>query len=107
MIDKYPAALKAVTWTAADVANGNKFTWEAGAILLARNTSADTDYYLTLTSQTDPKTGRVKHITQEDIPFGATRMVPALARDGWANESGEVLLQAENAAIEFALLRVN
>lgn len=97
----------AITWTAADVGNGNHFAWPSGGgkvILLARNVHAVTAYTVSITSIADPNTGRTGHVAAQSIAAGAVRSFP-LNVVGWNNTTtGQVAYSANNASIEFAVL---
>jgi hypothetical protein len=99
----YPTAGVAVAFAAADVAGKNYFIGTGRELVIARNTSADTPYTITIVSAAD-EMGRTGNITAESIAFGVTRMYGPFARSGWAQSTGHVHLEAENAAIEFAVI---
>lgn len=88
--------------TAGDVANGNKFVSSGNNYVLLHNTSADTDYYYTITSAEDER-GRSGTITQQDLAFGKMVLLGPFKRLGWAQpsgaDSGSVQIDVENAAI--------
>lgn len=99
----YSGAWADVTWTAADSTDKEQFALTGRELVLIRNTSEDTPYYVTITSVDDP-TGRSRHISQVDIPFGDTVAWGPTAVDGWRQTDGNLYLEAENAAIEYAVI---
>lgn len=101
----YGGAWTEISFTAADVANMNLFQLTGRELLLMYNSSADTAYWVTLTS-VDDSFGRQEHITQVDIPFGDYMMFGPIAIPGWQQTDGAFYLAAENAAILFAVIRL-
>jgi hypothetical protein len=93
-----------VTMTAADTVNQNEFVWTGREIVIAHNTSADTAYTVTITSQPDAL-GRVGHITADSLAFGAIHVYPKFPSEGWV-VGGKVQLEANNAAVKFGVLRL-
>lgn len=98
----YASAGVAVTMTAADVANGNKFTASGSDLIIIENTGAST-YTFTITSTAD-SLGRTGHITTENIVAGATKMVGPLPLAGWVQTDGTILCSASNAAVKFGII---
>lgn len=99
----YSGAWTAVTFTAAIFADKEQFALTGRELLLIRNTSADTAYYVTITSVDDP-TGRSRDITTIDIAFGATVVWGPTKVDGWKQTDGNLYLEAENTAIQYAVI---
>jgi hypothetical protein len=95
-----------ITMTAGDVANGNTVPL-AGVgrflMLVLQNTSADTDYYVTVGSVADEH-GRDGDITQYDVNFGSAPEVVILPRALFQQSDGGLDINVENAAVEFAVL---
>lgn len=90
------AAGVAFTFAAAPTSE-TEFDWMPGDILIAQNTSADTPYTITITS--NPTISREDTvITAESIAFGAFRMFPRFS----AQEGGKLKVHASNAAVKFA-----
>lgn len=101
----YSTTGDSITWTAADVANGNHFTWSGAGkvIVLARNVHATTTYTVTITSVAHSVTGRTGSVSAVNVAAGAQTAFP-LVSDGWKNSSDQVALSANNANIQFAIL---
>jgi hypothetical protein len=100
-----PAAGAALVWTAADVANGNKVALTGKELVLAWNTHATTPYTVTMTSAADGL-GRTKDITTESIAAGDIHQFGVPQLEGWRQSDGTLSLNAENAAIKFAIVRL-
>jgi len=104
---KYPvlADLGELTWLAADAAEFEQTEYHDRVVILARNVSADTDYDVTITSVASSLTGRTGTLTFE-LPFGETMLIGPLGADGWRQSNGQLYFAGENAAIEFAVVRL-
>lgn len=90
-----------LTETASDPTNMNKVVMSRGrCLVLFHNSSADTDYWVTVDSTNDPY-GRVGDINQEDIGFGewGARIFEG---PGWEQTLGgrDLLIDTENAAVK-------
>jgi len=93
--------------TAADVANGNSIALTGREILLLHNTDT-VARTVTLTSVAD-SLGRVADITSYSIPAGVTAVISFLGpmgTAGWRQTNGTLLVQASNAAVKIAAIRV-
>lgn len=101
----YAAAGVTLTMTAADVANGNKFTASGNDLIVIENTGAAT-YTFTITSVADAF-GRTGHITTENIVAGASKIVGPLPLAGWNQTDGTILCSASNAAVKFGIIALN
>lgn len=103
--DGYSTTGDAITWTAADVANGNHFAWSGAGkvVLLARNVHATTTYTVTITSVAHSVSGRTGDVSAVNVTAGSQKAFP-LVSDGWKNSSDQVAFSANNASIEFAIL---
>lgn len=99
----FPSEFEVLTWEAGDVANGNHYAATGREILLAWNTSADTNYDVTITGEPDYQ-GRDANLVDE-IAFGTIAAV-LLGTRGWRNASREVVVTVENAAVKLAVLRL-
>ncbi|MFP5369276.1 MAG: hypothetical protein ACLGI3_00780, partial [Actinomycetes bacterium] len=68
-----PLTEEVLTWTNADVANGNAFTWTGKEILLVWNSDATVARNVTI--QSVPINGRQdpKHNTAQSVPVGEYR----------------------------------
>jgi hypothetical protein len=94
-------------WTAADVANGNSFACTGKELLLARNTDGATPYTVTITSVDDEK-GRSEDIGPYSLAAGdfAVFGVGLTTAVGWRQTTNVINISGENAAVEFAVLRL-
>lgn len=99
----YPTALDALTWEAADDTNGNSYHSTGRELLLARNTDETETYSLTIYGVADPY-GRTVDI-EHDIDAG-DEVVAMLGVVGWQQADRTVLMMAEDAAIEIAIVRL-
>ena len=104
---KYPilTALDALTWTAADASNFEETEYSDRVIIVARNTSTDTAYDVTITSVASSKTGRTGTLVKE-LAFGEQLIIGPLGADGWRQSDGNLYFAGENADIEFAVVRL-
>lgn len=104
---KYPttASLTALTWLAANAVDFEQVDFSGREILLARNTSADTAYNVTVTSVASVRTARTGNIVKS-LAFGAQLPIGPLGIDGWRQSNGKLYFAGANAAIEFAVVRL-
>lgn len=94
-----------IAMTAADVANGNYVTFPGNeALLIVRNSHATTPYTFTVVSSAD-ELQRTGDVTEYSLGAGEVAVL-RLKRLGWAQSNGQLYLDAENAAILFALVRL-
>lgn len=94
-----------VALTAADVANGNYVTFPGSqALLIVQNSDAANPYTFTITSSAD-SLGRTGDVETYSLAAGELAVI-LLQRTGWVQSNGQLYLNAENAAIKFALVRV-
>jgi len=103
-----PAAGEAdFTMAAADVANGNYFACTGREIILVKNTDGANPYYVTIDSVDDEK-GRQEDITQYSLAAGdfAAFGVGLTNSKGWKQTNGQIYIDAENIAVEIAVLRL-
>lgn len=92
----------ALTMTAVDNTNGNKFLASSSQILLVQNTSGGSLTFQ-LTSQPDSRTGRSGNVSQS-LAAGEIRIF-RLTEDGWANDSGYVLIPSGlNASLKVCII---
>src|SRR5689334_22536035 len=96
-----PTSGSTLTFTAADVANGNQFTPSGRDLIIAYNSHATTSYNWTLTSY--PYRGRSGDVGPESIAAGAFKYV-VIGTPGWKQTDGKIYLSGENAAIKFAVV---
>lgn len=102
--DKYGTAGVAITWTAWDATNGNRFLCTGREILLARNVGAGAQT-VTVTSQNDPQ-GRTGDISADSIAAGAFACYQRFPLSGWADANNYVNIDGSTTDIEFAVLRL-
>lgn len=101
----YATAGVAVTFTAWDATNGNRFKATGREILLAKNTHASAAQTVTVTSQNDPF-GRSGNITADSIAAGALHVYQLFPLSGWADSSGYISVDSSTTDIQFAVLRI-
>lgn len=95
---RWAEASVAITFAAAPT-SPTTITWMPGDILLAYNSSADTGYTITITS--NPKNRRSSVvISAESIAFGVYRIFPRFP----PQDDDTLTIQASNAAVLFARL---
>lgn len=107
-VGPYPAAVAAdaleLTFTQADVANGNEVPWAGQRmLLLVWNQSVDTDYYVTVGSVADARGRSTTALTQYDCDFGSVSAF-LLEREGWQQSDNTLHLDWENNNLYFAVL---
>lgn len=101
----YGGAGVAVTMTAADTTNKNKFPLTGREIVIAQNTGASSRT-VTITS-VDDRYGRSEDIAAEAIAAGAIRVYgPGLAIEGWQQADGSLYLEANHAEVKFGILQL-
>lgn len=102
---RWPTAGTEFAYVAGDASNGNHIAEYVGReVILAYNSSTDTNYDLTITGVAD-RYGRSANIVEE-IPFGEYRAL-YLANEGWRDSATrKVLVTVENAAVKLAVLRL-
>jgi len=103
VVGPYASDLASITWTAADPTNKNQFVLTGRELILIRNNDAST-HNVTLSSVNDPY-GRTGDITKS-IPAGAYRAFWAGAVLGWIQSDGKFYLEADDANVEFAILKI-
>lgn len=94
-----------LTWTAGDTGGDTIAFSKPRLLLLVRNSSADTDYYLTVTGQATRLGPANAIISTHDIAFGET-FAYLFEREGWADSSGNLNIVVENAALLVAALHL-
>jgi hypothetical protein len=95
----------AVTWTAWDSGQGNRFLCTGREILLARNTNGASAETVTVTSQADDK-GRTGDIDADSIPANGMHVYQKFPLAGWADSSNYVNVDGSTTDVEFAVLRL-
>lgn len=100
----YSGSATAFTWTAADAVNKNEFTLTGEEIILIHNTDGANPHNVTLSSVDDER-GRQEDVT-EAVAASAYMAFPATALTGWIQTDGKFYLEADDAQIEFAILRL-
>lgn len=93
-----------LTFEAADTANQNKFTFTGDEIILAWNKDAS-PHNVTLTSVADPQ-NRTGHISTRSVPANTIAAFQATEIEGWQQSDGAFYLEADNAQVFFAILRL-
>lgn len=96
----YPTAGTTMTFTAADVANGNQTHFSGRVLLIARNDDASPQT-VTITSVSDPF-GRTGSISAESLLAGATKMYGPFSNPvGWQSSDGFLYFAGGHANIKF------
>ena len=100
----YPTAGVAFTWLAAAPASDEEVVLTGSELLLARNVGAGAH---TITVSSTPDTfGRSQNITADSIAAGAFHVYGAFARLGWIQSDGNLYFEADNAEVEFAIIKL-
>ena len=94
----------AVTWAAADAANGNQFVCTGREVLLARNTDASA-HTVTVTSTAD-SAGRTGDITADSIAADAMHVYQEFPTVGWMQSNGYIYVDCDDVTVELAVLRL-
>lgn len=89
-------------WTAADVANGNSVVATNNDLVLAYNSGA-TPYTVTIGSVADPF-NRTGDITAYSLAAGEYGVFGPFPNLGWKQTDGYLYLNANNAAVKFAII---
>lgn len=100
-----PLTAEVLTWTAADVTNGNQFAFTGRELLLVRNVGAAT---YTVTFQAIAVAGRQdpQHNTAINVTAGAYVLFGDFDLKGWRQTDGKLYVSANNAAVEFLVIRL-
>lgn len=101
----YVSAPTQIPWTAADVANMNSVMLTGRELLLIRNADAVAAHNVTITSVPDEK-NRLGDITNFSIGAGLLYVFGPVQLAGWQQPDGRLYFQADNAQIQFAVLRL-
>ncbi len=101
---KWPTAGVVFTWLAADITNDEEFVLTGRELLLARNVGAS-PHTITITSVQDPF-NRSGDITAESIAASEFRMYGPVDITGWQQPDGNLYFEADNAEVEFAVIRL-
>ena len=100
-----PLTAETLTWTAADVANGNAFALTGREVLLVRNVGAATR---TVTFQSKAIRGRHDplHNSAQNVVAGAYVAYGPIPVQGFRQSDQMLYVSANHAEIEFCVLRV-
>lgn len=100
------AAIAPITFVAGTVtgSGGDLVDITGNTILIAHNTSADTEYDLIITGT--ELNGRTITIT-EPMAFGTMRVIGPFPGPGWATAAGKLAVSVENAAILLAAVELH
>lgn len=95
-----------LTWTVADVSNGNKFTFTGKEILLIWNTDSS-GHHCTFSSVADSK-GRTNDVTAYALAAAdIARFSFRGGAEGWQQSAdGSIHISADNALVMFAILTI-
>jgi hypothetical protein len=101
----YPTDGVALTLTAADITDKNRFQMTGDDVLLIYNSGAS-PYTFTIYSVANAR-GRTGDITTESIVAGAVKVLgPFKSKPGWVQSDGYLWLEASNAAVKFAVVKI-
>ncbi len=101
-----PLTEEVLTWTNADVANGNAFQWTGKEILLVWNSDGVSARNVTVQSVAINGRQDPKHNIAQSIPFGEYR-VYNFRGEGWKQPAdGMVYVSGDNVAVRFIVLRL-
>jgi len=93
-----------ITFTAADVANGNAFPFSGREVLLVQNADGAAAHHFTVSSVADGL-GRTGDITAYTVALSGFSAIDANTLQGWLEGDGNIYLSGDNASIKFAVLR--
>jgi hypothetical protein len=94
-----------LVWTAADVANGNKFTFTGKEILLINNTDS-AGHHCTFSSVADSR-GRADDITSYALAAAdIARFSFRGGAEGWQQSDGSIHISADDATVKFAIITI-
>lgn len=101
----YPTAGVAVTMTAADTSNKERFVLAGNEVIIVQNTGGSSHTY-TVTSTADPQ-GRTGDISGVTIAAGAIHCIGPLGIPGWRQSvGGYVYLEANHAEVKWGVYRL-
>lgn len=101
----YPTTGAALTFTAADTSNKERFVLTGKEVVLVWNTGGSS-YTYTVTSTADPQ-GRTGDISTVSLAAGVIHAIGPLGLSGWRQSTGGYLyLEASNAAVKWAIYRL-
>lgn len=92
-----------VTWTAADVSNGDEISLTDKDMLLVRNVHASTGYTYTVASVADER-GRTGDLTTIALAAGVMHVIGNGMGTGWLQTTGKLNLNANNTNIQWAII---
>ena len=101
----YAAAPVELVFTAADDVDKNQFPLTGRELIVARNSGAVADHTITITSKAN-EYGRTRNITAFTISPGEYFMFGPVLTPGWLQADGQLYLEADDAEIEFAIIRL-
>lgn len=94
-----------LTWTAADTTNQNRFVLTGSYLVLVRNSHATTAYTVTFTSTADSK-GRSGDVSAYSLAAGEVAAFMVNSTEGWKQTDGYFWLEANNASVLFAIVKL-
>lgn len=93
------------TYAAADVANKNEFPFTGREMIYVRNVDGAASHNITLTSVNDPQK-RLGTITNYVVALSGFAQFWAGSIVGWLQTDGNFYLEADDANIEFAIVKI-
>lgn len=100
----YPSTGQAFAFLAADTVNFDEFVMTGKEILIAQNTGAS-PHTISIDSVADAY-GRLGDIAADSIAAGAFEMYGPFPTSGWKQSDGTLNFEADNAEVEFAVIRL-
>lgn len=99
----YSANAADLTMTAADVANGNQFTFEGKDLVIAYNSDASA-HTVTISSVADPygRTGDISY----SLGAGEYAVFGPFEASGWLQSDGKIYLSADDASVKFGVVKL-
>lgn len=102
----YASSGVAITMTAADTVNKNRFISSGNDLVIAYNSSGANPYTVTIESSDDPQ-GREEDITTETIALSTVRIFGPFPCRGWKLLTDQYIhLEASNAAVFFGVIQL-
>jgi hypothetical protein len=98
------AGSAAFVFTAADVSSKNAFPCTGRELVLVQNTDSGA-HTVTISSVADPQ-NRTGDITSYSIAAGAYVVLGPFRNLGWQQSDGNVYLEANDATVKFAIVRL-
>jgi len=106
----YAVAPAALTWTAADVANGNSFVLTGNEVLLVRNVDTAAAHNVTMQPAPDAEgrtgTAQAQSLGAASAGSSTTWATQRIPLNGWLQSDGTFWVNGDNVNIQFAVLQL-